>query len=208
MDTTKNKFISARLSESTHMLLLQRATKLGKHPSLIIEDYVERGLEEDIKGDGKPSIELQIYAATRRSSMRNTINSMLKHLAYECIQSADQEKYDELKGFCETAHIPVDTIMRSVQGLTSAPLIIQDDGHGISSAKTWLEKTIEKGKEYPSRTVEKMAEEMGFSKNVLKAAKQELGIASLRRSRHWVWLWTEDVAKAIVVEVLEGGRNE
>lgn len=211
------RFITAQISDETHQALMRLATSHGRHPSDLVEEYVERGLEEDraiaIDQDQELPIEVETFAMYYQTKKKSSASFQLKQIALSLIRDPDEDRAAQFDRLCARNGFITERIMEQAQedAVSYGSSITFSTDDNVERAKQFLLNLIPAGEEMPANDIYAAGarEIPPIGKPVLRQAKTELGIQTSRRPRWWVWerMMTISIPKTVDVRGNNGSRK-
>ncbi len=210
MAEDKKRYIGAGLTEDSYYTLIRMSTFTGRHPTNLIEEYVQRGLLMDAEillaeGASLPP-EIQVFHKLQEVKSQNNTYIMMKQIASSLLASPDETLAENLHDLCESAGVSFETLMKDVQetSLNVKSAISFDDDSSIAHAKQFLMEVFKNEVEIRSNDIYDAGEKRGLSKVLIREAKAELGIMAIRRAKAWVWTLPSYLNIPSSVEVKHG----
>ena len=191
----RTQWVSTEVDEDTHRTLLFLATETGQHPTRLINQFICDGLVRAAKEAQDPSPITRTYQAIKDLQGRQRTKSQLEKLGWAALKDANETEFEKFVELCQVNDFEPDSILSEVKDRETAPIVIEDDGTGITSAMRWLEGQLEGGQEQTVNMIKIAASAMGFTLPTLNRAKQNLGVRSVRKSKHWTWVLDEPKGK-------------
>lgn len=185
----KKKFVASALDEQTHAALMRMATSLGMHPSDLIEQYIQRGIQEDLEGSifkEDTTLPLQIHRMWMRVREAQNLRFQLRGIARALVASTDDLLLDQFVALCSAAGCTPTEIMEEAQN--DASLVgsnIELDPTPVQEACDFLREVLANGVEMPSTELSRLAAQRGISESALKAARSKLQVVASNCGRQW-----------------------
>lgn len=210
MADDKKRYIGAGLGDEAYYALIRMSTFQGRHPTSLIEEYVSRGLAQDVEMFAAEAHEipadLQVFRSLQAVKAQANTYMMLKQIASALLTSPDERLAEQLHTLCDCSAVSFEGLMKEVQtsSLNVRSAISFDDDKSLAHTKAFLMDVFKSEMELRANDVYDMADKRGFTKASVREAKQELGIMSLRRSKGWVWVMPSFLSIPSSVEVSHG----
>lgn len=210
MADDKKRYIGAGLSDDVYYALIKMATYSGRHPTNLIEEYVQRGLimdaEMHLTEDSNLPVELKVFKHLQEIKLQANNYMMLKQIASSLLSCPDEMKAEHLHALCDLSGVSFETVMKEVQetSLSVKSAMSFEDDNSVAQAKTFLMDIFKDVVELKANDIYDMGSERGFTKASLRDAKTELGVMSVRRSKSWVWQMPYSMKIPSSVEVSYG----
>lgn len=203
------RFITAQISDETHQALMRLATSHGRHPSDLVEEYVERGLESDrdiaVSQEEELPIEVETFAMYYQTKKKTIASFQLKQIALSLIRDPDEEKANQFDKLCTRNGFITERIMDQAQedSVTYGSSISFSTDDNVERAKQFLLNLIPAGEEMPANDIYDAGtrEVPSINRNMLRQAKTELGIQTYRRTKYWVWARMMSISIPSAVDV-------
>lgn len=197
-DEVKRMWVGGQLDEVIHTSLLRVATKMGRHPSnvveLAVETYIVNYVRERVDKGEEIDDKILVTALAIENRERENQISQLKQIAYSHMRTPTEEGAERLESACNAAGIPVEILMEEINDNEHIRELIAENG-SMTNAELWLMEHMEPGKRYPMRDIVKLGEQSGFKEWALKTAKINIGVESKRESQMWVWIMPEKIQR-------------
>lgn len=193
MPDEKRKYYGTYLAEETHTALIRMGTMMGIHPSDLGAEYIARGIEEDVNmeqlEDKNLPPELQIYKTYLSCRRSLSVRFQLRQIAASVIKSNSEELIDRLDYLCRIIGISMEEVMKEAQEQNCSTSMMEiSDPDNIENAKAFLFELFKNSAgELSANDVYALGANQGFSKAVLRAAKDRMHVLVVRRSHHWFW---------------------
>lgn len=190
------KWLHFEVDEDTWRNVHALATVRGQNAGVVCEDLLKEGLlkaAEEEYATGDAAVDLHVYAGVARVRRQARLRAQLSMIAFEHNQAPTEETADLLLRLCNLVGVSVEEIAKDSEDAKIK--LVQDNGYGVNSASRWLVDYLKDCCEAPVVQVMEAGHRMGFTPAVIRAAKTNIGLQSIRRSTWWVW------AKPVVVGV-------
>lgn len=185
------RWVSAELEEGLHRSLCQVATELGVHPHKLCAEYIRQGVLRDVQENTEfIPVEAKVWAAAQSIRAGARMRAMLVQIAFAHQQAPDEATSDLLNQLCEMAGIPIQEVLDEADDSSIVPLI-QDSGSKLAQAMRFLADILDDNEEVPVSYIYSLGEQNGLKPSILKQAKHELKVRSVRKPTEWVWTFAK-----------------
>jgi hypothetical protein len=190
-EEVRRMWVGGQIDEPIHTAMMKTATRIGIHPSVLVErcieefikNYVQHSLEMGEEVDDK----LLVTALALENRERENQIAQLKSMAYFHLRYSTEESAEQLESACRASGIPVETLMKEINSNQHIKELVTENG-SLSNAELWLLENLMPDKEYPMSEIISRAKEHGFKDWAIKNAKRNLRIESKRREKMWIWV--------------------
>ncbi len=198
------RYVGTAISDEDYHALVKMATARGQHPSALITEYIQTGIERDVdilSDEYNLPIELLVYRELQSVRAKNNTRNMLLQMAGVLLSNPDEDLADRLSGLCAQADVSFDGLMKEAQDtamIITLPLSLDSS---TAKAKSFLLELFKNRVEIKAGQVYDTALSKGYSKSIVRQAARELGIMPVRRSTYWVWVMPVSMNVPQAVEV-------
>ena len=201
------RYVGAQIEDDDYHALIKMATVTGRHPSKLIEEYIKRGIAMDVEmySDGNMPMELQVYYTLEKTKKAISMQTMLKQIANVLIKTNDEDLADELLRLCKETNTSYDNLIEQAQqGNIVGTNITVEDSSSTANAKAFLLSVMKPDQEISANDLYDLGKQEGFSKAILRDAKNQLGIQAVRKQKNWVWILPISLSIPSQIEVRNG----
>jgi hypothetical protein len=189
-------FVGIYLPKEVHRSLNSLASRMGVDITQVAADLVENGILEQLAYIAGTSDEVapELALAQAYMKMRRTEQSryQLVSLMINVIQApTDDRQLDELVKLCETNGFELNEIKQQAQDMTrihtSGIFNLGESDTQTERAVTFLTGLFKGANSISAKEIETKASQINIPLSVLKLAKRNLSLISVRKGTNWYW---------------------
>lgn len=196
MSKDNKSFVGIYLPKEVHRSLNSLASHTGIDITVLAADLVEAGLLEELnfKNGTSEIISPELLLAQAYMKMRRTEQSrfQLVSLMVGIIQSpSDDKQLDEIVNLCNLSGFDLNEIRAQAQEMTRVQTTgifsLGESDSQMERAGVFLSGLFRMTNSISSKEIEIKASQQNISLSVLKLAKRNLSLVSVRKGSIWYW---------------------
>lgn len=189
-------FVGCWLPKEVHRALNSLASRLGQDIPDVAADLIEAGITEQLEYLNGTSDDVSAELALAQTYMKMRRHEQIRHqlvsLMISVIQMpVDDKQVEAVIHLCEVNGFDIEEIRLQAQEMTrtqtSGIFRLDEQDTQTGRASTFLAELFRNANSLSAKDIERRALQQNIPMNVLKIAKRQLGLVSVRKGNSWRW---------------------